>query len=215
MIQKEESNETVNRIVFVSGHLDLTKEEFEEHYVPRLRKAVDNGARFVVGDAAGADSMTQQWLVENDSRGGKCHVFHMLEKPRYCAAIFSSFGGYTSDEERDSVMTKSSTEDIAWVRRGREKSGTAKNLKRRIQQREASRKAEIESWEPCELTSCEVYPVFSIRRIKSEQPRSSLVPSAKPAPRFPRELLERSDAAWREWQACQNEIEKLTREQGV
>ena len=33
--------------------------------------------------------------------------------------------------KRDSVMTKKSNYDIAWVRQDREKSGTMKNLQRR------------------------------------------------------------------------------------
>ena len=37
-----------------------------------------------------------------------------------------------SDEERDLAMSCASTDDIAWVRSGREKSGTAKNINRRI-----------------------------------------------------------------------------------
>jgi len=54
----------------------------------------------------------------------------MFEKPRNNAG-FMMRGGYTSDNSRDKAMTTESNADIAWVRPGREKSGTAKNLKRR------------------------------------------------------------------------------------
>jgi hypothetical protein len=39
---------------FVSGHLDLTVEEFRDHYAPRITAALaaDLDAAFVVGDAA-------------------------------------------------------------------------------------------------------------------------------------------------------------------
>ena len=66
-------------VAFVSGHLDLTDEEFARHYVPLIADAVARGWRFVVGDA----------------------------------------------------MTAASSRDIAWVRPGRERSGTARNLRRR------------------------------------------------------------------------------------
>lgn len=113
--------------VFVSGHLDLSEEEFAEHYIPQLEKYIANGASFVVGDARGADSWTQKWLLD---RTYKVLVFHMLDSPRFNAG-FETRGGFASDSERDRAMTAASDVDLAWVRSGREKSGTAKNLKRR------------------------------------------------------------------------------------
>ena len=62
---------------------------------------------------------------------GRVTVFHMFKKPRYWMGLFLLRGGFTSDKQRDRAMTKVSNEDIAWVRPGREKSGTAQNLKRR------------------------------------------------------------------------------------
>ena len=46
-------------IYFVSGHRDLTKEEFEEHYVPLIQKVLksDIFPEFIVGDWEGCDSM--------------------------------------------------------------------------------------------------------------------------------------------------------------
>ena len=114
---------------FVSGHLDLTKEEFNVHYVPCLREALkQNNVSFVVGDAKGADSMAQDYLSQYDVR---VTVFHMFAKPRYAVKHFNIIGGFKSDDESDAAMTSSSNVDIAWVRPGREKSGTAKNLDRR------------------------------------------------------------------------------------
>lgn len=54
----------------------------------------------------------------------------MFDKPRFNLG-FKTSGGYKNDEERDAAMTKNSNYDIAWVRPGKEKSGTAKNLERR------------------------------------------------------------------------------------
>lgn len=113
---------------FVSGHLDITDVEFTSYYVPKLLAALeDPDARFVVGDAAGTDHIAQQWLY---SRTKRVTVYHMFTDPRYNQG-FPTKGGFTSDRERDEALTRDSDQDIAWVRHGREKSGTAKNLKRR------------------------------------------------------------------------------------
>jgi hypothetical protein len=124
----EPAQQSKARTIFVSGHLDLTPAEFQEHYVPRLREAVLDGYAFVVGDARGADVMSQQWLY---LMFPPTTVFHMRDKPRNNPHKLPTRGGFETDEERDAAMTKASDDDIAWVRPGREKSGTAKNLRRR------------------------------------------------------------------------------------
>ncbi len=113
---------------FISGHLDLTEDELAEHYTPRLLQGVAEGASFVVGDAGGCDAMAQQVLCTAGC--GRVRVFHMFEAPRNNAG-FPTTGGFRSDRERDEALTAASDADIAWVRPGREKSGTAKNLERR------------------------------------------------------------------------------------
>ena len=115
-------------IAFVSGHLDLTEPEFAEHYAPRLRVLVEQGAAFVVGDARGADEMTQAFLAD---AGVAVTVFHMFDRPRRLRGPFPLRGGFDSDDARDAAMTAASDVDVAWVRPGRERSGTAKNLARR------------------------------------------------------------------------------------
>lgn len=112
---------------FVSGHLHITEQEFDEHYIPRLTVAMSDDSSFVVGDARGVDAMAQRFLHD---RGAKVTVFHMHSKPRNNIG-FKTMGGFESDESRDSMMTTLSDADIAWVRPGREKSGTARNLERR------------------------------------------------------------------------------------
>jgi len=113
---------------FVSGHLKISSDEFEEHYIPLLEKALSEGAQFVVGDARGTDAKAQQWL---SGQGANAVVYHMFENPRNNVGNFPTKGGFESDSERDTAMTQSSDFDIAWVRPGRESSGTAKNLARR------------------------------------------------------------------------------------
>ncbi len=116
-------------IYFISGHRDVTPEEFDEHYVPKLSAALlEQEATFVVGDFEGVDIMAQKWLKDRNNEN--VIVFHMFTSPRQNAG-FPTIGGFTSDEHRDSTMTSASDFDIAWVRPGKEKSGTAINLRRR------------------------------------------------------------------------------------
>jgi hypothetical protein len=117
---------------FVSGHLDLTGAEFHDHYVQRLTQALEDGATFVIGDAKGADGWAQFYLLSCGA-GHRVTVYHMLDSPRVNAGHFPTVGGFTSDAARDAAMTAASDADIAWVRPGREKSGTALNLSRRKQ----------------------------------------------------------------------------------
>lgn len=66
-------------IVFVSGHLDVTPEEFAQHYAPGLQQHVLAGNTFVVGDARGADRLAHDFL---NQLGADVTVFHMKDKPR-------------------------------------------------------------------------------------------------------------------------------------
>lgn len=123
-------------IAYISGHIKITKEEFVSHYANKILDAIMHKHKFVLGDANGTDTMAQEFIVkmlgENDAVS-RVTVFHMFDNPRNNAGNFRTRGGFTSDEERDATMTASSDYDIAWVRPGRENSGTAKNLLRRKQ----------------------------------------------------------------------------------
>ncbi|MBU6955798.1 hypothetical protein [Hahella sp. HN01] len=114
-------------VCFISGHLDLTPQEFEQRYAPAIDQALESQAGFVVGDARGADKLAQDYLF---GKSNAVTVYHMFDTPRDNPG-FPSQSGFTSDNQRDKQMTAHSTCDIAWVRPGREKSGTARNLARR------------------------------------------------------------------------------------
>jgi hypothetical protein len=114
---------------FVSGHLDLTPEEFDAYYRPAIDEAMARGESFIVGDARGADAMTQNYLL---GKTAAVVVYHMFTSPRNNAG-FPMIGGFESDEDRDIQLTADSDRDIAWVRPGRKRSGTQKNLDRRNQ----------------------------------------------------------------------------------
>lgn len=127
-------------IYFISGHRDLTREEFEEYYIPLIDEAMDNFDfdGFVVGDYQGVDKMAMDYLW---NASGDLTIYHMFDTPRntpmgasikLCEENGINFmGGYLTDEERDSAMTRASDVDIAFVKDNRWDSGTAQNIKRR------------------------------------------------------------------------------------
>ena len=92
---------------FISGHRDLTWEEFTKWYAPAISKVIctDKEARFVVGDCKAPRYLTRSCTLTQ--------------------------GGFTSDVERDAAMTEHSDRDIAFIRKGKESSGTAQNILRR------------------------------------------------------------------------------------
>jgi hypothetical protein len=116
---------------YVSGHLDLTQAEFDAHYLPQLVGACgEDRVRFVVGDARGADRLAMEYLA-SVGMAAQLSIYHMFDSPRHAVPGAALHGGFSTDLARDMEMTADSNCDIAWVRPGREKSGTAKNLKRR------------------------------------------------------------------------------------
>lgn len=118
---------------FISGHRNITQEDFDKYYVPLINNALkDKDVHFVVGDCEGADSMAQNYLKEKEILN--VTVYHMFDSPRYLAdEKFSSQGGFKSDVERDSAMTIVSQVDIAVIGIGRWTSGTAQNILRRYE----------------------------------------------------------------------------------
>lgn len=118
-----------NLCAFISGHGDVTFDEFVEHYVPKIDSALNDSIKeFVVGDFRGTDLLAQGYL---STKNVKVTVYHMFDTPRNNPFSFPTIGGFKTDEERDSAMTLTSTRDIAWVRPGKIGSGTDKNIKRR------------------------------------------------------------------------------------
>lgn len=125
-------------VYFISGHRDITPDEFHIHYAFPIKTTIgitgSDPIEFVVGDCKGVDSMAQDLLhsiiISNPSRKVKVTIYHMFAAPRYNAG-FPCVGGFVNDHDRDSAMTMKSDHDIAWVRSGKESSGTAQNIIRR------------------------------------------------------------------------------------
>lgn len=127
-------------IYFISGHRDLTQEEFNLHYLPLINSVLedDDTPEFVIGDWEGCDTMALEYLVT---------LHHIPWTTIYCVdnprvqphgsnptdfEEIDLHGCHTYDE-CDAEMTKCSDFDIAWIRPGREDSHTAKNIKRRYE----------------------------------------------------------------------------------
>lgn len=122
---------------FISGHRDITQEEFEKNYGSIIKNIVDNNSpasiRFIMGDYYGVDIMAQNYLIDilNFPSDRIC-VYHMFDKPRNIhPKIENRVGGFSNDEERDAAMTRDSHIDIAFVRDHLKLSGTAMNILRR------------------------------------------------------------------------------------
>ena len=120
---------------FISGHRDITEQEFEINYKLAIDSVLSTNpdARFVIGDYQGVDIMAQNYLLDQIGIGPeRVTVYHMFDSPRNKnEKVVNLYGGFKSDEERDSAMTKASAHDIAFVRDHTKISGTATNILRR------------------------------------------------------------------------------------
>lgn len=116
---------------FISGHRDLTQEEFNEHYIPLIDKVLkeDIWADFVVGDWEGCDTMFIEY-VSSKSQNASI-VIYCVEHPRIKSTLSVPYCVCDNYDYCDATMTRHSDFDIAWIRPGREDSHTAKNIKRR------------------------------------------------------------------------------------
>lgn len=136
----------MSKTAFISGHIDLTEEEFIQHYKNKIDQAAWLNHSFVIGDAKGTDSLAQKYLI-NLIPKKRVNIYHMYKKPLNNKGNYELVGGFTSHNKKDTAMTQSSDYDIAYVRspiitkkmleaKGitydpKRKSGTQRNLDRR------------------------------------------------------------------------------------
>ena len=136
-LKEEESQKTtdISKTYFISGHRDITENEFELNYQESLNQIVSEipDCKFVVGDCSGVDIMSQNYLIDVlQIEPSRITVYHMMESPRNInEKITQTKGGFKSDDERDEAMTKNSIADVAFVRDVKKNSGTAQNILRR------------------------------------------------------------------------------------
>lgn len=134
-------------IYFISGHRNLSYEDFKKYYIPAIENVInkDKKAEFVVGDCDGVDKYAMDYIYKNYKEYCELTIHHMFAFPRNtplnkAVDDFDNYedndqvyfkGGFHSDIERDSAMTSVSDIDIAFVKDNRWNSGTAQNIKRR------------------------------------------------------------------------------------
>lgn len=128
-------NENYQKTYFISGHRDITVEEFEANYQEALNNIVSEveDCKFVIGDYEGVDIMAQNYLIDIlKVNPENITVYHMFDSPKNVNEKIKNIkGGFTNDEERDAAMTKASISDIAFVRNNTKISGTGQNILRR------------------------------------------------------------------------------------
>ena len=132
--EDDEEEERKTYTYFISGHRDITQEEFDLNYAPVLKHmSLGCDIRYVVGDYYGADIMAQNYLLDTlNVNPDYVTVYHMLDAPRNVnPKVIHLVGGFKTDDERDAAMTAVSCEDIAFVRDNKKNSGTAQNILRR------------------------------------------------------------------------------------
>jgi len=140
---------TRNITAFISGHTDLTKEEFQTHYVPLLDDAVNKNYDFVTAAAFGADRMAIDYLIQERKVSPNKITVYLHERYADRLLFYRNSGfkvkmGFSSHVDRDTAMTNDSNLDIAWLRTDEEakerygsqwlkgdKSSTERNLQRR------------------------------------------------------------------------------------
>ena len=132
----EKPEEEEGMTFFISGHREITQEEFDNIYAKAIDYVLDeygDTAKFVIGDYWGCDEMAQNYLLDTlGIEPERVSVYHMMEAPRYYNKKVTQFvGGFKTDDERDTAMTNASNEDIAFVRDPKKLSGTAMNILRR------------------------------------------------------------------------------------
>lgn len=96
---------------FISGHRDITPEEFEKFYVPAIVDVIDtcdnnyDDCEFVVGDCRGCDEMAANFIANyirentDDTECPPCIlcIYHMFSEPRFRVGVAGQDGFYHVD----------------------------------------------------------------------------------------------------------------------
>ena len=123
---------------FISGHRNLTKEDFLNHYAEKLIQ-IESKYQFL-SRIKEEDIITpyyimaQEYLIETlKVDPNRIKVYHMGDKPMNIASDgIKRVGGFKTDNERDAAMTYDSDEDIAFIYDETKWSGTRQNILRRF-----------------------------------------------------------------------------------
>ena len=123
--------------VMISGSLSFTQTEFQTSYKPEIDSILQQhkDATFIVGDAAGADTLALNYLLkEAKIPSGSIVVCPSKPKRDHLKKLgVTIVDGFTHYSKRDEYMTENSDVDIAFIRGDIYSlgGGTMKNLMRR------------------------------------------------------------------------------------
>lgn len=111
----------------ISGHLELSDENFIKYYVPEINKYIDLQYGFVIGGAKGVDLMAQEYLLKFPNI--TVTIYDIANRDNRIDKRYNHKNSYKNFTDADIAMTNDSTVDIAFITR--KESGTARNLLRR------------------------------------------------------------------------------------
>lgn len=115
--------------VMVSGQTFINQAEFDRYYIPKIKESVDKGKKFVMGGALGVDKMTQEYLISIKYDPAKVRVWDVRDEDHRLSKDFKLVNGYESYPKRDSAMSATAGELIAFLHQyGSGGSGTFANL---------------------------------------------------------------------------------------
>ena len=116
---------------FISGHRDITPEEFEKFYVPAIVDVIDtcndnyDDCEFVVGDCRGCDEMAANFIanyIKENTDDTECPpcilcIYHMFSEPRFRVGVAGQTGkiyhtDYRSALPYEVIMDEG---DCVWV----------------------------------------------------------------------------------------------------
>jgi len=145
-------HQTEQQIAFVSGHTDITHDEFQSLYVPALDAALDAGHGFIMGSSPGCDQMAIQYLREHG-----CSNLIVTTYPNKRLKLTPTSGNLGGNQvvvrrwkcwdDKDADMTLRSDYDIAFPRTEEQQrsiygpkyrhrvSGTQRNIDRRTKRK--------------------------------------------------------------------------------
>ena len=120
------------RVYLISGHRDLTDEEFRNYYADKIRKsnAEFPNCVYIVGDNPGCDKYAQDYLRKIGVSPARVIIYYRTATPP--ANIHKcETKAFDTNNEKNIAMVNHSTHDIAWIRPGEVDSEPGKNIERR------------------------------------------------------------------------------------
>lgn len=142
----------INTRVFISGHRNITPQEFNYNYIDRIQSffnwaskessVAEKHLTFYIGDCNGCDKLAFDFIVnyiitENVKNISivLCRMVNPFDGQNKLLQTNYDFikilTQFKTHEERDCFLTENTEYDILWVREGDWDSGTAQNFVRR------------------------------------------------------------------------------------